>query len=202
MSPAAAGGMLIRQGFATPVFDAQAVFRAALVAISYPGRIVPAERPVPAPWPLTTTTAALCLTLMDFDTPAWLDRLAASGEVPAWLRFHCGAPLAEETRPARFAIVCDLANLPRLYSFHAGDEEYPDRSTTLILQVASLTDGPVTRWTGPGIKSSTEVAIAGLPDWFWSDWSLNGELYPRGIDVLFTCGTSLVGLPRSIQVEI
>ncbi|UVK49675.1 phosphonate C-P lyase system protein PhnH (plasmid) [Mesorhizobium sp. AR02] len=191
----------LKPGFADPVFDAQVVFRAALLATAYPGRVVPLDRTLTAPRPFSSATAALCLSLMDFETPAWLDNRQDCGELTAWLRFHCSLPLTETAGEARFAIVSDPANLPRLYELHPGDVEYPDRSTTLIIQVPSFTDGPTTTWTGPGVNGSITVGIAGLPFWFWADWDLNSELYPRGIDVIFTAGNAVIGLPRTIKVE-
>lgn len=191
----------LKPGFTDPVFDAQAVFRAAMLATAYPGRIMTLDRSFAAPKPFSSATAALCLTLMDFETPTWLDKQAAAGDAPAWLRFHCGLPLAEETATARFAVIADPAKMPRIFTFHPGDVEYPDRSSTLIIQVPSLTGGTATTWTGPGIKSSASAAIAGLPAWFWSDWDLNRELYPRGVDVMFTSGNAFIGLPRTITVE-
>jgi alpha-D-ribose 1-methylphosphonate 5-triphosphate synthase subunit PhnH len=58
-----------------------------------------------------------------------------------------------------------------------------------------------TTWTGPGINGSITANIAGLPADFWLQWADNAELYPQGIDVIFTCGERLVGLPRTIKVE-
>ncbi|QRM32575.1 phosphonate C-P lyase system protein PhnH [Microvirga sp. VF16] len=193
------GGASLKPGFADPVFDAQAVFRASLIATAYPGRVVPLEHTLAPPRPFSSATAALCLTLMDFETPAWLDRQTASGDAAAWLRFHCSLPVTDNPMAALFAVVTDPMTMPRLFEFHQGDVEYPDRSTTLIIQVPSFTEGPTTIWTGPGIKTSASIAIGGLPFWFWSDWELNGELYPRGIDVIFTCGNALIGLPRTIK---
>ncbi|MGX5805572.1 phosphonate C-P lyase system protein PhnH [Bradyrhizobium sp. Arg314] len=202
ITPVASGGASMTPGFADLVFDAQAVFRMALLATAYPGRAIPLDRTLAPPPPLSPATAALCLTLMDFETRVWLDRQIASGEVPNWLRFHCGLPLIDETSLAHFAVVTDALNLPHLSEFRPGDVEYPDRSTTLILQVKSFTDGPATTWSGPGIKESAAVAIDGLPSWFWSDWELNSEPYPRGIDVIFTCRNTLMGMPRTIKVSI
>ncbi|RWD43450.1 phosphonate C-P lyase system protein PhnH [Mesorhizobium sp.] len=194
-------GASLMPGFADPVFDAQAVFRAVLLATAYPGRVVSLDRNPTAPPPLTSATAALCLSLLDFETPAWLDCRLDTDELAAWLRFHCSLPLTETATEARFAIVSDPANLPGLCEFHPGDIEYPDRSTTLIIQVPSLSDGPATTWTGPGINGSMTVGIAGLPARFWAEWDLNRELYPRGIDVIFTSGNAVIGLPRTIKVE-
>lgn len=195
------GATSLKPGFADPVFDAQAVFRASLLATAYPGRVVSLDRACVAPQPLSSASAALCLTLMDFETPAWLDRQTACNETADWLRFHCSLPLRDDPVAARFAIITDPTNMPRLFEFFSGDVEYPDRSTTLIVQVPSLAEGPATTWTGPGIKSSAGVNLSGLPLWFWADWELNRDLYPRGIDVFFTSGNALVGLPRTIKVE-
>lgn len=195
-----AGPASLKPGFADPVFDAQAVFRAALLSTAYPGRVASIDRDVAAPQPFSPATAGLCLTLMDFETPAWLDRPSISGEAASWLRFHCGLPVMDVIASARFAIITDPQIMPRLSEFHAGEVEYPDRSTTLIIQVPSLTSGPKTVWTGPGIKGRIAAAISGLPAWFWSDWDLNSELYPRGIDVIFNCDNALIGLPRTIHV--
>jgi alpha-D-ribose 1-methylphosphonate 5-triphosphate synthase subunit PhnH len=192
----------LKPGLADPVFDAQSVFRAVLSANAYPGRIIFLDSSIDAPYPLASSTAFMCLTLMDIETPVWLDPTAATGEVPRWLRFHCGAPLRENASSARFVVLTDTNNLPRLDQFHPGDMHYPDRSATVIIQVPSLTEGPETVWTGPGIRERASVRIAGLPAWFWSDRDLNTEHYPLGVDVFFTCGNALLALPRTIKVEV
>jgi alpha-D-ribose 1-methylphosphonate 5-triphosphate synthase subunit PhnH len=189
-------------GFADPVFDSQAVFRRLMLATAYPGRLFTLEGEVTAPEPLSLAATALCLTLVDFETPIWLDRVAATAEALAYLRFHCDAPLVPKPGAARFAVVADPARMPRLIEFNQGEDQYPDRSTTLIIELPSLTEGPVTSWTGPGIKGAIAPRLAGLPNWFWGEWALNRELYPRGVDIVFASGSAIIGLPRSIKVEV
>lgn len=191
----------LKPGFADPVFDAQAVFRAAMWATAYPGRIAPLDRAVSSPAPFDGATAALALTLVDFETPLWLDESAKKGSARAWVGFHCGSRVVATPDAARFAIAVETAALPRLANFCLGDAEYPDRTTTLIVQVPSFENGPQTIWRGPGIKESTAVHIGGLPDAFWTDWNLNRELYPAGIDIFFTCGNALLSMPRTVEVE-
>lgn len=191
----------LKPGLADPIFDAQSVFRAALSATAYPGRLTRLDRTLDAPQPLASSTALLCLALMDFETPVWLDQPTAAGDAPNWLRFHCGLPIVEEIAAARFALVTGQGALPRLHQFHPGALQYPDRSATVIVQVPSLTEGPETVWTGPGIWKSAKVCVDGLPSWFWSDWDLNAEYYPLGIDVFFASGNALISLPRTIRVE-
>ena len=91
------------------------------------------------PHPLTGEAAAIALALFDHDTPVWLDAaLAAAPDVAAWLRFRTGAPIVTEPDAAAFALVCDPRGLPPFEEFNLGTAEYPDRSTTIILQVAGF----------------------------------------------------------------
>ena len=134
-------------GFADPVLDAQASFRAILEAMSRPGRIQRIEARIAPPAPLCTAAAAALLSLADADTPLWLDAGAAVAE---WLRFHCGAPITPEIGAARFALACGAA--PRLEALDVGTDEDPQMGATLILQVAGLVAGDGWRLTGPGIQ--------------------------------------------------
>jgi len=65
-------------GFSDTTLDSQRAFRAALDALSRPGRIVtmPDLLPDGAPVPLMPATAALALALFDYETPVWLDEAA------------------------------------------------------------------------------------------------------------------------------
>ncbi len=92
-------------GFADPVLDGQATFRAVLEAMSRPGRIQRAGSALRPPAPLNQAAAAVLLTLADADTGFAHDAGAAA---EAWLRFHCGMPLVPAAarppscwRPAR-----------------------------------------------------------------------------------------------------
>lgn len=188
-------------GFADPVFDGQATFRALLNAMSYPGRIGQVDHAPSTPAPLSAAAGALALTMLDFDTPVWLDPALGNESVATYIRFHCGSLIVADPAQARFALIADAAAMPQLGAFDIGEDRYPDRSATLIIAVPSLTDGPATTWTGPGSNGSIRPAIAGLPAGFWSQWADNSELYPQGVDIIFTCGSQILGLPRTIAVE-
>lgn len=191
----------LKAGFSDPVFDSQTAFRVLLDAMSYPSRIKALDIAMDAPAPLSSAATLLALTLLDFDTSVWLDATAAATELPEFLKFYCGSPIATLPAEAQFAIIADATMIPALDRFALGEDKYPDRSATLIIQVPSLTDGPPTTWSGPGIPGKATAHIAGLPTAFWSQWSLNGELYPLGVDLVFVCGADLVGLPRGVKVE-
>lgn len=199
---AAADFARLEPGFGDPVQGAQGCFRAALDAMAHPGRIVvvPGGLAGAPPRPLGAAAAAVVLSLCDIDTPLWLDE--AASPAAAYLAFHCGAPLADDPSTARFAIIGDPAVLPPLDRFALGSDEYPERSATLIIDVAALSEAPGVVLRGPGILGETTLGIAGLPARFWSERQALAELFPRGLDVLFVSGARLAALPRSTRVMV
>jgi alpha-D-ribose 1-methylphosphonate 5-triphosphate synthase subunit PhnH len=186
-------------GLADPPHDAQRLFRAVLDAISHPGRIVELADAPDGPPGLVPAAVGCLLTLADRDTPLWLAPAFDRGAVRDYFRFHTGAPLVGERTQASFALLGhDVADLD---GFAIGTDAYPDRSATLVIEVAALEGGQARMWRGPGIAGSARVAIAGLTDGFWQAWTENHALFPCGIDILFVAGRRLVALPRSIAVE-
>lgn len=178
-------------GFANPVADAQACFRAVLDAIAHPGRI----RSVPhvgAPAPLCAASAAVLLTLVDQETPLRLDPEAEPAR--PWIAFHTGAP----TNGDSFVLALSW---PDLETLPAGTDEMPEASATVILQVSSLTDGQTYVLEGPGLREPAKFRVAGLPADFASIWLRNHSRFPRGIDLILCAGDTLAALPRSVSVK-
>jgi alpha-D-ribose 1-methylphosphonate 5-triphosphate synthase subunit PhnH len=188
-------------GLADPTLDSQRIFRSVLEALSRPGRVVDVPAAILAPVPLHLATAAVCLTLLDFDTPLWLDETAARPQVIEWLKFHCSMPLAPAPGAAQFALVADSDRMPELSAFDAGTAEHPERSATLIVQVQALIGGTGRRLTGPGIAGEVHLDVAGVPAPFWTWASDNHALFPRGVDVFLSAGQVMAALPRSTRVE-
>lgn len=189
----------LRPGFFDPSIQSQRVFRGVLDAMARPGILVDLAVELAPPAPLDPATAAVALTLADYETPLWLD--CGDGAAAQYLRFHCGCPMTAETGAGAFAIITAPAAMPPLSAFRAGCDEYPDRSATLIVQVPSLTAGPVWRLSGPGILGGIGLAVAGLPPAFRQWAEDNHALFPRGVDLIFTSGAALVALPRSTRLE-
>ena len=192
----------ITGGFSDPVFDAQAIFRAVMDAMARPGIVQPAKALAKPPQPLSPVAAAVALTLCDHDTPLWLDpALKQAAAVASWLGFHAGAPLANTPADAHFAVVADPASLIAFENFAQGTQEYPDRSTTLILQVASLSSGDQLVLEGPGIDGSTTFAPAPLPRHFVEQWKQNRARFPRGVDLVLAAPEGIACLPRTTRIR-
>lgn len=191
----------MRAGFADPVLHSQRTFRMVLDAIAHPGRIVVIGDRIEPPSPLHPAAAAIALTLVDFETPLWVDR-RIDAEAREWLTFHTGAAIVEQPAAAAFALAADPGLLPLLAAFAGGTDERPEHSSTLIVQVEALRPDEGYRLTGPGIAGQARLGVHGLPTAFWDALRENHARFPQGVDVLLTAGTRLAALPRTTRVAI
>ncbi|OKO74589.1 protein phnH [Bradyrhizobium sp. NAS80.1] len=188
-------------GFADKVLSAQSTFRSVMDAMARPGSV---QRIVPmadAPETMMRGTAAIALTLFDHDTPLWLDaRMSESSDMVKWLKFHTGAPIVRDSSVASFALISDGALLPALERFALGTSEYPDRSTTVIVQVESLDTGHSFELRGPGIDGVATLQAAIKPADLFERLRVNEALFPRGIDVVLVADDAVVAIPRTTRV--
>jgi alpha-D-ribose 1-methylphosphonate 5-triphosphate synthase subunit PhnH len=187
-------------GFADKVLSAQSTFRSVMDAMARPGSVQRIVSSAGAPAALMRGTAAIALTLFDHDTPVWLDPLlTATSDVTNWLKFHTGAPVIADSSICSFALVGDAKTLPALDRFSFGTNEYPDRSTTLILQVDSLTHGLSIELRGPGIDGTAVLQAAIQPPDLFERLAINAVLFPRGIDMVLVHDDSIVAIPRTTR---
>jgi alpha-D-ribose 1-methylphosphonate 5-triphosphate synthase subunit PhnH len=195
------GTVELSAGFADKVTSAQATFRSVMQAMAQPGcvqRLDVELRQMPAP--LVPATAAIALTLFDHDTPLWLDDAMRAGPgVAPWLRFHTSAPLAEDAANASFALIAAPVGMPSLNRFAFGTNDYPDRSTTLIVQLDSLELGGSFELSGPGIRGATPLR-ASLPDSLVAQHEANHVQFPRGVDLVLVANDAIVAIPRTTRV--
>jgi len=188
-------------GFAEKVLSAQCTFRSVMDAMARPGSVARIVAEVGTPAAMMRGTAAIALTLFDHDTPIWLDpAMSETTEVTKWLKFHTGAPVVADSSICHFAVVGDAAALPTLDRFAFGSNEYPDRSTTLILQVESLTQGQDFELRGPGIDGAAVLRAAVQPADLFERLDINAVLFPRGIDVVLVAGDAIVAIPRTTRL--
>ena len=179
-------------GFADAPVQSARAFRAALDALSRPGRIVTVAGAVP-PAPLSVAAGVLLLTLVDQTTPVHLAGQWDCAVVRGWITFHCGAPLVGPA-DAVFA-VGDWAALQPVSRFAIGRAEYPDRAATLIIEMGARSNDGM-RLTGPGIRDASHLSLPEV-----ATFRDNRGLFPLGFDTFLTCGDRLAGVPRSSRVE-
>jgi alpha-D-ribose 1-methylphosphonate 5-triphosphate synthase subunit PhnH len=188
-------------GFADKVLSAQSTFRSVMDVMARPGSVQRIAAAAGTPAVMMRGTAAIALTLFDHDTPLWLDPLMSeASEVTKWLKFHTGAPVIADSSICSFALIGDARALPGLDCFAFGSSEYPDRGTTLILQVESLTQGSVLELRGPGIDGVAMLQATIQPTDLFERLAINAALFPRGIDVVLVHDDTIVAIPRTTRL--
>ncbi len=190
-------------GFDDEATGSQAVFRAALQALSHPGRWTPAPAAAHTPPGVHRAAALLMLALLDSETSVWLSPRLRQAPVAAWLRFHTGCPLVEEASQARFVWVAEGDDCPALDQLLQGTDQDPDRSATCVLELGSGRPvGEDVSWqlSGPGISGTQTLTAEGVPQGFEQRWQDNHACFPRGVDVFLVRNDVMAGLPRTTRL--
>jgi alpha-D-ribose 1-methylphosphonate 5-triphosphate synthase subunit PhnH len=185
-------------GLSDNVHDTQQAFRLVLDALSRPGQPQALGAELPGV-PLGGAMARLLLSLCDDETPVWWQGEAKI--LQNWLRFHTGASVAADKNSASFAVIKQLDTDLALKDFALATAEFPERSSTLLIELPALSGGQDLEWRGPGIANVQRVSLQGLTADFWLQWQTNQALFPQGVDIIFTCGNSVLGLPRTTRVS-
>ena len=192
---------MTEQAFSDTAVQSARAFRGIMQAMARPGVPVSLDAALEAPAPLNAASAAVALTLCDFQTPVWLSPALANDTVRSYFTFHTGAPITERVAEAHFAFLSAGEERPPLTLFAQGTHEYPDRSATLVIQVQGF-HGRSVVLEGPGIKQAVRFGAEGLAEEFWSAMADNHARFPVGVDVIFAAHHSLAAVPRSTAVQI
>ncbi|MEM6254902.1 MAG: phosphonate C-P lyase system protein PhnH [Cyanobacteria bacterium P01_D01_bin.156] len=187
-------------GFTDAVHDAQQTFRALLDALARPG--IPQTTTVSPTVPdgLMSSCAAACLTLLDLETLVWLQP-GLSDDIRSWLGFHTGCRFTSNPDAANFALIWDIVNAPDLQDFSWGSAEYPEASTSLLVQLPRLTGGATVQLQGPGILQNIDVNLP-VGARFWQQWEAMTHDYPLGLDCWCFAQGQLIGIPRTSKLVI
>lgn len=195
--------MALAPGLADPVIDAAHGFRAMLDAMARPGTVHVAGEALDPPAPFGQAAAAVLLTLADHDASVWLPD-DVEDDARRWLAFHTGAPTVTDRSRAVFAwLPGPEAALPldaASSGWALGEPAYPDRSATLLIEVARLKSGTGPELSGPGIDGTARLDAA-LPDDLLASRAALRPLHPLGLDLILTCGDRLAALPRTTRVR-
>jgi len=120
--------------------------------------------------------------------------------VADFLAFHCASPRVGSPLGARFVVLPDLAQLPALDTLDLGDPAYPDRSSTLIVEVTELAeDGPL-ELQGPGIPDRRRLYAGGWSTATTRFAAANHAGFPLGVDLVLCCADALAALPRTCRI--
>ena len=117
------------------------------------------------------------------------------------MRFHCGCSVVPDPSEAVFALITRNDTMLPVNKFNTGNDESPESSTTLIIQTRGLSSSDGKRLTGPGIETFSTLKAEGLTKRFWQDRQSQFDMFPLGIDIIFTYENSLAALPRTTKVE-
>ncbi|MEM7318191.1 MAG: phosphonate C-P lyase system protein PhnH [Pseudomonadota bacterium] len=182
---------ILQGGFTNASQQSALAFRALMNSMARPGTIETLRGAMP-PSPLSIAVGTLLLTLADPDTPVFLAGKCDSASVRNWISFHTGAVTCDR-RGAVFG-VGNWDDLMPLAHYRRGNAEYPDRSTTLFVEVPVL-EAKGTQLTGPGIQGRAALSV---PD--AKALAQNNSMFPLGLDFYFTCGARVAALPRSTRI--
>ncbi len=110
------------------------------------------------------------------------------------------APLDEAT-----FVLADAAHATAaIQGAREGDLESPERSATVVVQVAAVGSGPLrVALSGPGIEAVTHLEVTGLETAAFLALRERNGTFPTGIDlVLVDSAGRVVCLPRSTRIEL
>lgn len=193
---------LTEAAFASPAHDLARAFRPILDAMANPGCILPFAPALTSPPGLSVEAAAVAIALCDFQTPVWLERELRMSAIEHYLRFHTGAPLTQTEADAAFAFVDAIYGVPDLSQFSKGTHEYPDRSTTVVIQAEQLRGDLGVVLRGPGILAEHRLGVTSLRPDFWHQMIAARNDFPLGIDVILVAPETIAAIPRSTRIQL
>lgn len=188
----------LKPGFSDPVSQSQLVFRHLLDAMARPGTVETIDLGIEGPETLDLAATAVVLALVDFETPLYLDPALSTPAAETYLKFHCGTRIVTDPVEASFAILDGTPE--KLGAFNTGTQEYPELGATLIIQVETIAAGGSLTLTGPGIKDRSTLGLPDVPAAFWHARTASQRYFPRGVDLIFVSGATMVALPRTTTV--
>ncbi|MCE8035794.1 MAG: phosphonate C-P lyase system protein PhnH [Halomonas sp.] len=187
-----------------PVHDSQRLFRQVLAAMSEPGTLHTLAAPAPPQATIGSALWGTLLTLCDLDVRVWLAPALDTPALREALPFHTGCRLTDEPVSADFALVTPAA-LCEAPDFALGSDEYPDRSTTLLVALELLDSGDTGSGTwqlsGPGIPAQRTLRVEERARPLMLRLAANRQSFPCGLDAILTCGERLAALPRTTRIE-
>ena len=187
-----------------PVHDTQAIFRAAIRAVSYPGQVQDirsATDGIDIGTDLNPALAGVALTFLDAQASfcLWPGSETASGLLIA----RVSDARQADPEEAQYHLVprggdCRAA----VERASSGTLEEPHRGATIVIEVDAITEGTRWRLEGPGIRDAAVLAATGLASAVLERRDARCAEFPLGIDLLLVDrDCRLVALPRTTRIR-
>ncbi|SMC70728.1 phosphonate C-P lyase system protein PhnH [Rhizobium sp. RU36D] len=140
--------------------------------------------------------AAIAETLVDRECRVFAGESDLAARIAAM-----GAEIVAAAQADHALLALDTATgLAALREVPTGTHLYPDEGAT-VFAAAAIGTGQRLRLSGPGIETSCEIALGGLPE---DVWSIRASrcLYPTGFELFLIDGNKVIGIPRSTTIEV
>ena len=203
----------VRETIFDDVFDSQRVIRTLLEVLARPGTVgsLPALDYRFPPEDFCAPALSIMKTLCDHRVSF---SVGAPAHRAAWVRYlevNLATPVAE---PADAGYVLfDGSSFDEDFSrLSTGCLEFPEASATALLGVGLLESLPrengstgmaTLRLSGPGVKATASLRVAGLDPRYLEQRARANRFYPLGIDLLLVDRDGRVaGIPRTSAIEV
>lgn len=192
------------------VHHGQRLFRQLLATMAEPGTFAEVDlAPLPESVALSSAAWGALLALCDLDSRVWIAEEFNRDGLAEAIAFHTGSRIVTRAEDADFALLT-LQRCQAMPSFARGSDIYPDRSTTLIVVLESLSEvvdkccvAGNERWrlSGPGIFDSRMLELDVTADALMTRLAANRASFPLGLDAILTSAERFAAIPRSTRIE-
>lgn len=170
---------------------ANETYEALMWALARPGDVQPLPQGAPS-----GDFGAIAETLLDRECRVFACDPDLAGRIAA-----TGASIVPVSEADHAFLKLDTQmGLDALRRVPTGSHLYPDEGAT-VFACAQIGTGRCLRLSGPGIETSVEIRIGGLPDEVWAIRNARC-LYPMGFELFLIDGGRVLGLPRSTIIEV
>lgn len=183
----------------TQIHQTQQHYRTLVDVFSYPGKIAKnAEKP--------NNYSTFCdgvlmtaMTLLDNEV-TFHTTFKSDGQEFSTLT---GARMIDEAGKSDYLIIKEKDLEPSIFEKAAiGTLPSPEKSATLIIEVASFHEGHYYKLTGPGIKDQTMIQLSLEKKWI-NYRNEKCKEYPLGIDlILIDSHSNMMSIPRTTKIEV
>lgn len=194
------------------------VFRAALAAMSRPGRVehlpddVPSSLPDEMLLPLALADLEVAVAVLDHD-PA---ENRATGDDPEFrwadvLRAATGARLVHDVSVADLVVARRNPTPAEIAALRTGDASTPERGARLVVACTSVSpegarpdgDEVEVHLTGPGAATGRTVYVDGVQPVVFASLRALNRAFPAGVDTwLVATDGAMVAIPRSAAIDL